>query len=160
MSDLSLKPVPGADAALQSALEAAHLPTDDLAEAGRAFYKAEHHATARRCPSSVRNTPGQLVGFGGLELYGDCALLRSVVVVADQRGRGFGQAITRQLLDQAHRDGAGAVYLLTDTAAPFFQNLGYTPIDRAAAPAAILHTRQAASLCPASAALMVAHLPE
>lgn len=146
MSDVSLKPVPGADAALQSALKAAHLPTDDLTEAGRAFYQAEHQ--------------GQLVGFGGLELYGDCALLRSVVVVADQRGRGFGQTITRKLLDQAHRDGASAVYLLTDTAAPFFQSLGFTPIDRAAAPPTILQTRQAASLCPASAALMVAHLPE
>jgi N-acetylglutamate synthase-like GNAT family acetyltransferase len=79
--------------------------------------------------------------------------------MADRRGQGFGEAITRKLLAQARDDGAKAVYLLTDTAAPFFKKLGFRTIARDAAPSAILATRQAASLCPASAALMARDLP-
>jgi len=79
-------------------------------------------------------------------------------VLADRRGQGFGEAITRKLLAQAHDDGADAVYLLTDTAAPFFEALGFRNIACDAAPAAILATRQAANLCPASAALMAKDL--
>lgn len=129
---------------LRMALAAARLPIDDLTEAGRTFF---------------RFTGGsKTVGFGGLELFDGCALLRSVVVPADQQGRGVGQAITRLLLDKANGADASAVYLLTDTAAPFFEALGFRAIPRDVAPAAILATRQAANLCPASATLMVKDL--
>ncbi|CCM75404.1 putative acetyltransferase [Rhizobium mesoamericanum STM3625] len=124
---------------------AAHLPTDDLAEDGRHFFRF----------SQGRET----VGFGGLELYGASALLRSVVVISDKRGLGFGHAIALDLLAAAHENGADTVYLLTDSAAPFFHELGFRSIARNEAPAAILATRQAAALCPASAALMVRSLP-
>ena len=38
--------------------------------------------------------------------------------------------------------------------APFFARAGFQPIERSAAPADILTTRQAASLCPSTAALL------
>lgn len=142
--DLHQEPVGGHDTALRSALAAAKLPMDDLTEDGRSFYQFSRD--------------GVTVGFGGLESCGDSALLRSVVVMADCRGQGFGEAITGKLLAQAHDDGADAVYLLTDTAAPFFEALGFRNIARDKAPAAILATRQAANLCPASAALLVKDL--
>ena len=142
---LTMEAIAGDDDGLRTALVAARLPVDDLAEPGRAFFRF--------------TDAGRTVGFGGLELYDGCALLRSVAVPANQRGRGFGQAITRKLLEHAHSAGMGAVYLLTDTAAPFFENLGFRKTARDAAPPAILATRQAASLCPASAALMVRELP-
>ncbi|CUX61971.1 Acetyltransferase, N-acetylglutamate synthase [Agrobacterium deltaense Zutra 3/1] len=116
----------------------------DLTQDGRSFYRFTRD--------------GETVGFGGLESYGECALLRSVVVPVDQRGGGFGEAVTGKLLAQARDDGAKAVYLLTDTAAPFFESLGFRNIARDAAPAAILATRPAANLCPASAALMAKDL--
>lgn len=144
-SDLNQQALEGHDDGLRAALSGAGLPVDDLTDAGRSFYRfSRDHET---------------VGFGGLELYGESALLRSIVVISDRRGLGFGQAITLSLLDQAHMEGADAAYLLTDTAASFFQSLGFRPIAREDAPAAILTTRQAASLCPASAALMVRSLP-
>jgi N-acetylglutamate synthase-like GNAT family acetyltransferase len=54
--------------------------------------------------------------------------------------------------------GSVRAFLLTTSAAPFFESLGFARIDRTAAPEAILRTRQAASICPASAVLMVKDL--
>lgn len=141
---LDQQSVTGHDQALRAALVATNLPVDDMTEEGRLFRRFLHG--------------GETVGFGGLELYQGNALLRSVVVLAPYRGRGIGQAITRSLLTLAHDSGVGVVYLLTDTAALFFKALGFRTIDRSAAPATILATRQAASLCPASASLMVKEL--
>lgn len=143
--DLNQQVLEGRDDSLRGALAGAGLPVDDLTDAGRSFYRFSRG--------------GQTIGFGGLELHGEVALLRSIVVLPDQQGLGFGRAITLGLLDQAHRKGAAAAYVLTETAAPFFQSLGFLPIARDEAPTAILTTRQAASLCPASAALMVRSLP-
>lgn len=143
--DLNQQVVEGHDESLRAALVATGLPVDDLTDAGRSFYRF----------SRDRET----VGFGGLELHGEAALLRSIVVLSDRQGFGFGHAITLGLLDQAYRKGADAAYLLTESAAPFFQSLGFRPIARDEAPADILATRQAAGLCPASAALMVRGLP-
>lgn len=137
--------VEGDDDGLRSALAGAGLPVDDLTDAGRSFFRFSQG--------------GATVGFGGLELYGEAAFLRSIVVLSDRQGFGFGHAITLGLLEQAHRQGAGSAYLLTESAAPFFQLLGFRPIARDEAPAAIQTTRQAASLCPASAALMVRSVP-
>ncbi|TAU00256.1 GNAT family N-acetyltransferase [Rhizobium ruizarguesonis] len=135
--ELNQQALEGHDDRLRGALAGAGLPVDDLTDAGRSFYRFSRG--------------GETVGFGGLELYGETVLLRSIVVLSDQQGFGFGHAITLSLLDQAH--------LLTETAASFFQSLGFRPITRDEAPAEILTTRQAASLCPASAALMVRSLP-
>jgi N-acetylglutamate synthase-like GNAT family acetyltransferase len=143
--DLNQQAFEGHDDSLRAALAGAGLPVDDLTDAGRSFYRFSRD--------------GETVGFGGLELYGETVLLRSIVVLSDQQGLGFGHAITLGLLDEAHRKGADAAYLLTESAAPFFQSLGFRPIARDEAPAAILTTRQAASLCSASAALMVRSLP-
>ena len=137
---LDLQPVAGTNGDLLAALQAASLPTDDLTESGRSFFRLSDH--------------GREVGFGGLEMYGQHALLRSVVVVPEHRRRGYGVAVTNLVLDQAMGHGVRTVYLLTDSATSFFEHLGFAQIDRAAAPAAILQTRQAASLCPASAALL------
>ncbi len=137
---LQQQPLNRADAGLREALQLANLPVDDLDEDGRSFFQFAHQ--------------GETVGYGGLELHGDHALLRSVVVLPAQRGKGYGEAITQRLLDQAARDGACNVYLLTESATSFFEHLGFAKVDRATAPVAILKTRQAASLCPASAALL------
>jgi arsenate reductase len=55
---------------------------------------------------------------------------------------------------RALREGAATAWLLTTTAADFFGSLKFKRRARDEAPAAILATRQATSLCPASAVLM------
>lgn len=57
-------PEPTAD--LIAALESAGLPTDDLSEPGRCFYRFEDGEG--------------LIGYGGLERVGPDALIRSIVV--------------------------------------------------------------------------------
>lgn len=133
------------DPDLVAALAAEKLPTDDLMEAGRLFFRFEEN--------------GVLLGFGGLELVGDNALLRSIVVPPRSRGHGAGKHITGQLLDQAAERGITEIYLLTTSAAGFFEAAGFRRIQREAAPAQILATRQASSLCPANAVLLKRSLP-
>jgi len=130
--------IPGDD--LRSALLAADLPVDDLADDGRTFYRFAKE--------------GRTIGFGGYERYGENALLRSIVVEPDERGHGVGRAVTVELLERLSDEGARNAYLLTTSAAGFFESLGFVPIHRSAAPAEILATKQAASLCPSSATLL------
>ena len=57
---------------------------------------------------------------GALERFGAAALLRSVVVVPDRRGAGFGSAIVRELESTARAAHIDCVVLLTETAPKFF----------------------------------------
>lgn len=139
---IELTNINGRDVALHDALSAVQLPTDDLNEPGRLFFRATR--------------AGRAVGFGGLELYGADALLRSVVILLEHRKEGAGTALTEALLSEAATNGATKVYLLTEAAGAFFARLGFVPIERTDAPATITNTRQAAALCPSSATLMVA----
>ncbi len=126
--------------ALRTALAAAGLPADDIAAAGVELFEYA--------------IDGRPVGYGGLERHGPDVLLRSIVVAADRRGEGVGRGIVCELLDRAADRGAERAYLLTTSAQSFFERLGFAGIERHLAPAPILATRQASSLCPASAALM------
>lgn len=130
-----------ADQELIDALQTAGLPTDDLNDNGRSFFR-------------YSTLGGSSVGFGGFELYGSDALLRSMVVSPDARGRGIGRNIALLLMRRASDLGARTAYVLTTTAAPFFEAQGFKPISRDQTPAPILSTRQAADLCPASATVL------
>ena len=93
-------------------------------------------------------------GLVGIERFGEVALLRSLVVTPECRGRGQG----RRLLDaaEAHARACSVrtLYLLTETAADFFAATGYDPTEREAAPEAIRSSSEFSDLCPASAVLM------
>ncbi|MFB6352952.1 MAG: arsenic resistance N-acetyltransferase ArsN2 [Halobacteriales archaeon] len=116
------------------------LPVADVGPHPEWFYIASVHGTR--------------VGVGGLEPYDDVGLLRSVVVDASARGLGIGTALCDGLESIARTRGIDTIYLLTTTAADFFANRGYHPIDRSAAPATIQHTNQFADLCPSTATCM------
>ena len=94
-----------------------------------------------------------------LEQAAPYALLRSVVVRRDHRGRGLAKRITGYLLHRAESQGVAAVYLLTETAQDFFAKLGFRRVEREAVPAAVRRTRQFASLCPQSASCMCIDFP-
>ncbi|OHV88697.1 GNAT family N-acetyltransferase [Mesorhizobium sp. ORS 3428] len=140
-----VEPVGANDPELRASLSEAALPTDDLAEPGRAFFRFVDE--------------GSTIGFGGLEAYGENVLLRSIVIVPEARGRGLGRRATGLLLEQARATGARRAYLLTTDAGPFFEALGFRTVARENAPADILATRQAVSLCPSTAALMARPIP-
>ena len=127
---------------LKAALRHAELPTEDVEQDGCLFWRF----------TTINDTPA---GFGGLEIYGADALLRSVVTLPPLRGRGVGRAIVAALEAEAEMHGCRAVYLLTRTETEFFAKLGYTACARKKVPAAVCASAQFSSLCPASAAVMV-----
>jgi amino-acid N-acetyltransferase len=98
---------------------------------------------------------GSPTGLIGLELYGTDALLRSLVVAENARGKGLGSTLIDHAEQYAASKGVRSIYLLTTTAEAFFKRLGYERIERSRAPPSIELTREFAGLCPASAAFMV-----
>jgi amino-acid N-acetyltransferase len=126
-------------AGLASFLEAASLPSSDLAEPDRMFFRFEADS---------------LVGYGGLEGNGADRLLRSIVIHTDRRGQGLGRALVATLEQKARDVAVHRLHLLTTTAAPFFRTLGYADADRGTAPPAVASSREFTSLCPGSAAYL------
>jgi amino-acid N-acetyltransferase len=102
----------------------------------------------------VARDRGELVGSAELEMYGECALLRSVAVATHMRGRGLGQRLVRAALDLARQRGVRSVYLLTETAGEFFPRFGFHPIDRASVPEPVKTSVELTSACPESALAM------
>jgi amino-acid N-acetyltransferase len=97
---------------------------------------------------------GQIIGAAGLELYGQHALLRSVVVATGTKGTGLGTLLTRRVMDEAVARGARGIYLLTTTAEDFFPRFGFVRITRDDVPEAIRVSREFQGACPASATVM------
>lgn len=95
----------------------------------------------------------------GLEIYGTVALLRSLAVSADSRRKGYGKALVAHAERYARSRGVTAVYLLTTTAAEYFEHLGYRKTTREHAPEAIRRTEEFSALCPSSSAFMIKALP-
>lgn len=139
MTSVRLESISGDHGDLTQALSLSGLPTEDIDEPGRTFFRAV-------------GSDGNTVGYSGVEQCGEDALLRSVVVLPDHRGKSFGKVIVVETLRAAPV--SGTVYLATTTAGPFFSDLGFQVVDRADVPDAVLSTRQLSGICPASATIM------
>ncbi|MET3135396.1 N-acetylglutamate synthase-like GNAT family acetyltransferase/DNA-binding MarR family transcriptional regulator [Oxalobacteraceae bacterium GrIS 1.11] len=103
---------------------------------------------------TVGEASGQLVCAGGLEVYGADALLRSVVVDTESRGKGWGKQLLIQLTEQAAGLGVTKLYLLTTTAEAYFSRLGYGAVSRSRIPEQLKRSREFQGACPASATVM------
>lgn len=126
-------------------LSSARLPVEDLTDA--------------HCEHFFYSGPAQQpTGLVGLELFGDVALLRSLVVSEELRGKGEGTALLEHAERHARARGVRELYLLTTTAEKFFEKHGFERAAREAAPGAISGTREFAGICPASSAFMVRRL--
>ena len=141
MTELTITTLePGELSGLAGFLDAASLPSADLAEPGRMFFRFDADG---------------LVGYGGLEGEGADRLLRSIVILTDRRGNDLGRALVATLEQKARDLGVRRLHLLPTTAAPFFRTLGYADAGRRAAPPAVASSREFTLLCPASAAYLV-----
>ncbi|RTM01725.1 arsenate reductase (glutaredoxin) [Ancylobacter aquaticus] len=126
---------------LGKALRDAGLPTEDLRESPGRFF-------------GFRTLGGKLVGYGGYEVSGTDVLLRSVLVKPELRARGAGRNMVLLLMSRAYDDGARNAWALTNSAAPFFEKLGFKAKPRSEAPETIGQSQQFASLCPSDAPLL------
>ena len=122
-------------------LKNADLPVDDVASIfGECFAIA------------IEND--SIVGTAGVEQLGTFGLFRSVAVRADLRGKGIGEALTRNRIEWARAHGISDLYLLTTSAAGYFPRLGFAEVPRDSVPTEIARTTQFTSLCPSSAKAM------
>ena len=122
-------------------LESAGLPSEDL-------------ASAQSFQTWVLEAHGTLLAAIGLERFGNEALLRSLVVVAESRKIGIGQKLIARLECDARADGITRLILLTETAEAYFRARGYTVTDRREVSDAVKQSAEFRSLCPVSAVCM------
>ncbi len=94
------------------------------------------------------------VGVGGLEIYGDVALLRSLAVRQQERNSGIGATLLEQLMTNAHSRGAMRLILLTTTAEHYFARKGFIRIDRSSLSGPIAGSKEFTGACPSSAVCM------
>ncbi len=120
-------------------LQESNLPVSDLSEQKELFALLQNNEVA---------------GTGGLELFDNCALLRSVAVRKDLQGKGLGKFINRELEKISKQRGIDCIYLLTTTAKDFFSKEGYEAITRDEVPESIKSTSEFSSVCPSSATVM------
>ncbi len=124
--------------AIQKLLKVCNLPFNDLDAHLNHFIVAKQDS--------------RVVGCIGVELEGP--LLRSLAVDPDYRSHGIAKELCGRLLDHAKHEGAEEIYLLTDTAAKFFDKAGFHRKKREEAPKSISSHKQFTELCPSSAVLM------
>ena len=100
----------------------------------------------------------QLVGFFGYELFDKLALFRSMMVLPEARNKGYGGLIWSQAKEKLQDEEVSEVYLLTNTAAPFFSKQGFTEVARTTAPEPISNTTEFKEFCPADSIFMKINL--
>ncbi|MBB1284705.1 GNAT family N-acetyltransferase [Flavisolibacter sp. BT320] len=116
------------------------LPTADLPEG------LPHFLVATDGPA--------VIGAVGLEVYGNDGLLRSMAVSPAYRSLGIAARLLEALEAEARQNGVTSLYLLTETAADYFQRKGFVVISRDETPDAIQSSSEFSSVCPVSATLM------
>ena len=122
-------------------LRSCDLPTEGLADQFGASY-------------AVAESGRSVVGVAGVEVYGDTGLLRSVAADPARRGEGIARSLVENRMRWADGQGLGAVYLLTNTGAGYFERLGFVEVGRESLPDEIKGSREFARICPASAIVM------
>jgi amino-acid N-acetyltransferase len=128
-------------AAAVALLERAGLPTADfVSRPGLQMWMLEEN--------------GSLLGVIALERFGNCGLLRSLVVIPEHRSCGFGHRLVSRLEHDAFVQGVERLVLLTETAEPFFRRLGYDALERRYVSDEVRQSAEFRSLCPASALCM------
>jgi amino-acid N-acetyltransferase len=107
---------------------------------------------------AVAEANGELIGVEGIEVYGTDGLLRSAAVVSSWRGKGVGDALTRDRIEWARRRGLRSLYLLTMTAGDYWPRFGFARADRARAPHDMQKSPEFTDACPSSALCMALSL--
>src|SRR5919197_3702808 len=97
---------------VKAALVKAALPADDVDDPRVLLWRFE----------TVEGTP---VGFGGLEIFGTDALLRSLITLPPLRQVGMGAAMVAMLETAARALKCRVIYLLTASDTRLFGRLGY-----------------------------------
>jgi N-acetylglutamate synthase-like GNAT family acetyltransferase len=141
-ADVTLRPAAATDwSAIAALLRDNKLPLEGAQENLPSFF--------------VATKDGIAIGCAGVEVYGDIALLRSVAVMPRFQRKGVGSLLLTRLFQEATGRGIGKLYLLTETAADYFTQMGFRRESIERAPAALKASAEFQGACPASATFMV-----
>ena len=80
---------------------------------------------------------GRIAACAGFERHDEVALLRSIVVASEARGRSHGTEIVRATLARIDALGVAETFLVTMDAAEFFGRLGFRAVERDTVPTAV-----------------------
>jgi amino-acid N-acetyltransferase len=128
-------------AAVERLLESAQLPVAGVEAHFANFY--------------VAISASGVVGTIGSERHGESALLRSLAVAEASRGRGIGVLLTMRVLEDALKNNLKRVYLVTTSAAPYFERLGFKSVPRDQALADVGASQELQGACPDDATCMM-----
>lgn len=96
----------------------------------------------------------KIVAAGGLEVYENTGLLRSIIVDKDFRNRSLAAILLNRLLLYATEQEITALYLITTTAEKYFEKTGFTTTSRDKVPSSVASSREFSTLCPSTATVM------
>jgi amino-acid N-acetyltransferase len=128
-------------ARIERLLRASTLPVQGVADHVATFLLAEDERS-------------RLVGVAGFEIYGGFALLRSVAVEVHARCHGLGSVLIAHAFAFARTREVAELFLLTTTAATFFERHGFERIGRSQVPSAVAVSAEFNGVCPESATVM------
>ncbi len=126
---------------VKTVLSECDLPLDGL----------DHQLEKVYCVAEVKR---EIVGVGGVEVYGRYGLLRSIAVLPNWQRKSIGEALVKDRLAWAKAKGISDVFLLTTAASRFFERFGFHSIDREIVPSEIKKSSEFSSLCPETAIVM------
>ena len=121
-------------------LQAAGLPYEDLAVRNNLLFNYFNE--------------NELVGTGGVEVYGNFGLIRSVSITENSRGKKLGSEITQHLIKASKENHLKGLYLLTETAREFFLKHGFMVVDRDQVDESVKVSSEFSHVCPVSATCM------
>ncbi len=137
----TIEPVRPSDvAAVEEVLTASGLPVVGLSEAIEGFLLAR--------------VGDRVVGCAGMELYGRTALLRSLAVLPEHRGRGLGARLAAEIVERARRLGARAAGLLTTSVQAMASARGFVAVRRDEVPNEVRESWEFKADCCGSATCM------
>ncbi len=102
----------------------------------------------------VATNDERIIGTVGLERCGETGLLRSLAVAPMHRNLNIGGKLHDEVIRRAAEQKVQRLYLITTTAAKFFEDRGFKGIARKDAPEFIKQHDQFTRLCPDSAIIM------
>jgi len=102
----------------------------------------------------IKEDENNIIGAGGIEVYGSNGLIRSIVVAQNQRGKGIAKDIIKAIKEKSFDLGVTRIFLLTENANEYFDKHGFRAVKRTNVPESVMNTKQFKELCPASAVVM------
>ncbi|OLS27560.1 MAG: putative N-acetyltransferase YsnE [Candidatus Heimdallarchaeota archaeon LC_3] len=97
----------------------------------------------------------EIIGSGGIEIYQEAGLIRSIAVDPKYQKKGLGRKIIEYLLNYANEKGVKELFLLTDTVPKLYEKFGFNYIKRENANSKIEQSEEFKGSCPNTAHLMV-----